>query len=337
MFPHLVAGPIVRYADLAPQFARLGRRPDRALWALGIWFLVVGMAKKVLLADPIAAHIVTPLWSRIPLLDTLEAWVALLGYNPAALLRFLGLFSDMALGLAAAASASACRQNFDARPIRRPASADFWRRWHMTLLALLAAATTSTSRWAATGSTGRLRTLRQPGADHAARRPLARRRLDLRAVGPLPRGLLLALTHLLAGFRERRRARRARRARSRWPLTFLAGARSAGCSSAPPTFRRPGCCSCASVGSVRRARGGNVDLLGVPTVVALLSVGCAIAWWVPDPLALAPATRAARGRPRSPWCSCSPSCASRRRAPSSTSSSRTRRPARPKPAPGPRP
>jgi D-alanyl-lipoteichoic acid acyltransferase DltB (MBOAT superfamily) len=73
MFPHLVAGPIVRYADMAPQFERLDRRPSEAAWVTGWWFLVVGMVKKVLIADPLATTFVTPLWNQAAMLDAMEA------------------------------------------------------------------------------------------------------------------------------------------------------------------------------------------------------------------------------------------------------------------------
>lgn len=130
MFPHLVAGPIVRYADLAPQFERLAPRPDRALCVVGVWFFVVGMAKKVLLADPIAATIVTPLWAQLPVLDTTEAWAAVLGYTLQIYFDFSG-YSDMAIGLAAMLGFR-FPQNFDA-PYRSRNIGEFWRRWHMSL------------------------------------------------------------------------------------------------------------------------------------------------------------------------------------------------------------
>ena len=130
MFPHLVAGPIVRYADMAPQFERLAPRPDRALWAMGVWFFAVGMAKKVLIADPIAARIVTPLWSQVPALDALDAWTAALGYTLQIYFDFSG-YSDMAIGLAALLGFR-FPQNFDA-PYQASNISDFWRRWHMSL------------------------------------------------------------------------------------------------------------------------------------------------------------------------------------------------------------
>ena len=130
MFPHLVAGPIVRYADLSPQFARPQERRDAEWWVMGWWFFVVGMAKKVLLADLLAAGFVTPLWHQIPQLDSGEAWLAVLAYTLQIYLDFSG-YSDMAIGLAFLLGFR-FPQNFDA-PYQAPNISEFWRRWHMSL------------------------------------------------------------------------------------------------------------------------------------------------------------------------------------------------------------
>jgi alginate O-acetyltransferase complex protein AlgI len=130
MFPHLVAGPIVRYADMAPQFERPSARPDRPAWVLGCWFFVLGMARKVLLADLLAAHFVTPLWHQAPHLDAGEAWLAVLAYTLQIYFDFSG-YSDMAIGLALLLGFR-FPQNFDA-PYQSANISEFWRRWHMSL------------------------------------------------------------------------------------------------------------------------------------------------------------------------------------------------------------
>jgi alginate O-acetyltransferase complex protein AlgI len=130
MFPHLVAGPIVRYADMAPQFSRLERRPQAGWWAMGLWFFVIGMARKVLVADVLAARFVTPLWSQPSRLDTAEAWLAVLAYTLQIYFDFSG-YSDMAIGLALLFGFR-FPQNFDA-PYQSANIAEFWRRWHMSL------------------------------------------------------------------------------------------------------------------------------------------------------------------------------------------------------------
>jgi alginate O-acetyltransferase complex protein AlgI len=130
MFPHLVAGPIVRYADMAPQFERLEPRPDPAAWVLGLWFFTVGMAKKVLVADMLAAGLVDPLWGQAARLDAGEAWLATLGYTLQIYYDFSG-YSDMAVGLAFLLGFR-FPQNFDS-PYQAVNISEFWRRWHMSL------------------------------------------------------------------------------------------------------------------------------------------------------------------------------------------------------------
>ena len=130
MFPHLVAGPIVRFADMAPQFERIERRPVPAAVVAGIWFFVMGMVKKVLVADPIAAWVVDPLWGQVASLDAAEAWLATLGYTLQIYFDFSG-YSDMAVGLAFLLGFR-FPQNFGA-PYQARNISDFWRRWHMSL------------------------------------------------------------------------------------------------------------------------------------------------------------------------------------------------------------
>jgi len=130
MFPHLVAGPIVRYADMDDQFANLPPRPEASLWSEGIWLLVLGMAKKVLVADTIAAGIVAPLWGRPESLNFIEAWSAALGYTAQIYFDF-SAYSDMAVGLALMIGLR-FPQNFNS-PYQSENISAFWRRWHMSL------------------------------------------------------------------------------------------------------------------------------------------------------------------------------------------------------------
>jgi len=130
MFPHLVAGPIVRYADLAPQFADRPRSLAPEWWVAGCWFFVVGMVKKVLVADVLAAQFVAPLWHQVPQLDTAEAWLAVLAYTLQIYFDFSG-YSDMAIGLAFLLGFR-FPQNFNA-PYQAANIGEFWRRWHMSL------------------------------------------------------------------------------------------------------------------------------------------------------------------------------------------------------------
>ena len=130
MFPHLVAGPIVRYADMAGQFERLAPRPRADEWVVGLWMFGLGMAKKVLVADVLARSLVDPLWASSAALDTGEAWLAALGYTAQIYFDFSG-YSDMAVGLALLLGFR-FPQNFDS-PYKSASIAEFWRRWHMSL------------------------------------------------------------------------------------------------------------------------------------------------------------------------------------------------------------
>lgn len=130
MFPHLVAGPIVRYADMDDQFRRLPERPTGPEWTEGIWFFVLGLAKKVLIADTVAAGLVTPFFARTHELQFFDAWGAALAYTVQIYFDFSG-YSDMAVGLALLLGIR-FPQNFDS-PYKAENISAFWRRWHMSL------------------------------------------------------------------------------------------------------------------------------------------------------------------------------------------------------------
>ncbi len=127
-FPHLVAGPIVRYAKLRPQLATLQRfDPDE--FRAGLLLFSLGLAKKVLVADGIAAY-VNPLLAQPGELGFFTGWAAILGFSFQIYFDFSG-YSDMALGLAQMLGIQ-LPWNFD-RPYRAASPIEFWRRWHVTL------------------------------------------------------------------------------------------------------------------------------------------------------------------------------------------------------------
>ena len=131
LFPHLIAGPIVRFADLAGQL----RWPRRALTsraaAIGTFFLACGLAKKLLIADWLAPH-VDRLFADPGQLGLVSAWAAAVGYSLQLYFDFSG-YSDMAIGLAWLIGFR-FPQNFNS-PFKAANIADFWRRWHMSLSA----------------------------------------------------------------------------------------------------------------------------------------------------------------------------------------------------------
>jgi len=132
-FPHLIAGPIILYRDVLPQFvARTVRKFDHANVALGITFFVAGLIKKVAIADWIASY-ATPVFDAAatgtaPTL--IEAWGGALAYTLQLYFDFSG-YSDMAIGLGLMFNIR-LPVNFNS-PYKAVNIVDFWRRWHITL------------------------------------------------------------------------------------------------------------------------------------------------------------------------------------------------------------
>ncbi len=133
MFPQLVAGPIVRYAKLDEQLDALPARPHRGLLVTGASLFILGLAKKILVADTVA-RFVEPLWADPHALTTVQAWYAALGYTIQLYFDFSG-YSDMAIGLGAM-MALRFPINFNA-PYQAVNISDFWRRWHISLSTFL--------------------------------------------------------------------------------------------------------------------------------------------------------------------------------------------------------
>jgi D-alanyl-lipoteichoic acid acyltransferase DltB (MBOAT superfamily) len=132
LFPHLIAGPIVRHNELVPQLALDPRRAG--LWrrtAIGLVLFTLGLAKKVLLADKLA-EIVDPLFAdaaRTPL-ALIDAWNAALAFAFQLFLDF-SAYTEMAIGIALMFGLL-LPENFR-RPYLATDLRDFWRRWHISL------------------------------------------------------------------------------------------------------------------------------------------------------------------------------------------------------------
>jgi D-alanyl-lipoteichoic acid acyltransferase DltB (MBOAT superfamily) len=134
-FPQAIAGPIARWNEVIHQF---GRRVFAPGWqqqaALGIAFVVIGLAQKLLLADPLG-KIVDPIYHRAAAGAVTDgsAWLAM-AFAWQVFFDFSG-YSDMAIGLALIFGVQLPR-NFDA-PFRASSMVEFWQRWHMTLARFL--------------------------------------------------------------------------------------------------------------------------------------------------------------------------------------------------------
>lgn len=127
MFPQLIAGPIVRYADVQDQLA--DRSVTTADFSEGVMRFVVGLGKKVLLANQMGA-----VWSDIYALggdvSALMAWTGAIAYTFQIYFDFSG-YSDMAIGLGRMFGFK-FPENFR-YPYQSVSITDFWRRWHITL------------------------------------------------------------------------------------------------------------------------------------------------------------------------------------------------------------
>lgn len=127
MFPQLIAGPIVRYSDVQDQLAE--RSVTTADFSEGIMRFVVGLGKKVLLANQMGA-----VWTQIYALggdiSALMAWTGAAAYTFQIYFDFSG-YSDMAIGLGRMFGFK-FPENFR-YPYESVSITDFWRRWHITL------------------------------------------------------------------------------------------------------------------------------------------------------------------------------------------------------------
>lgn len=131
-FPQLIAGPIVHHAEIMPQLANAPKRDFHADFAVGISIFIVGLFKKVVVADALAVYADAGygmVKSGLPL-DTVSAWITVLCYALQLYYDFSG-YSDMAVGLGRMFGIR-LPLNFDS-PYKAASIIDFWRRWHMTL------------------------------------------------------------------------------------------------------------------------------------------------------------------------------------------------------------
>ena len=128
LFPQLIAGPIIKYKDLDDQLENRTHSPEQ--FASGVQVFVVGLAKKVLIANNLGqlwdAYLATPLTE----LSTLGAWLGILAFSFQLYFDFSG-YSDMAVGLGRMLGFEIMR-NFNYPYISKSVT-EFWRRWHISL------------------------------------------------------------------------------------------------------------------------------------------------------------------------------------------------------------
>ncbi len=128
-FPHLVAGPIVRPAQMLPQLAA-APRADAAMQARGLWRIATGLAKKIVIGDYLAQAIVNRVFATPERFTALEVLIATYAYAIQIYSDFSG-YTDVAIG-SAALFGYVLPENFAAPYLSRDLQ-EFWRRWHISL------------------------------------------------------------------------------------------------------------------------------------------------------------------------------------------------------------
>lgn len=129
-FPHLIAGPVLHHKEMMPQFdAEQNYRPQLSNLSIGLTIFTIGLAKKVLIADSLAAY-ASPFFNQPDMPGIFVAWGGALAYTFQLYFDFSG-YSDMAIGLSRMFGVQ-LPLNFNS-PYKARNIAEFWRRWHMTL------------------------------------------------------------------------------------------------------------------------------------------------------------------------------------------------------------
>jgi alginate O-acetyltransferase complex protein AlgI len=136
-FPHLVAGPIIHWREVMPQFRMLGRTDGLSfassayvsLLIEGATLFSIGLLKKLMIADQLSVFVDLG-YKAVPSLGFVDGWLLSLAYTFQLYFDFSG-YADMAVGMSLLFGIR-LPLNFDS-PYRAASIQDFWRRWHMTL------------------------------------------------------------------------------------------------------------------------------------------------------------------------------------------------------------
>lgn len=128
LFPQLVAGPIVKYHDIAGQLSNRTISLDKVLY--GVRRFIIGLAKKVLIANTLGVAADAIFAQPVTNFDALTAWAGALAYSLQLFYDFSG-YSDMAIGLGAMFGFKFF-ENFNYPYISKSVS-EFWQRWHISL------------------------------------------------------------------------------------------------------------------------------------------------------------------------------------------------------------
>lgn len=130
LFPKLIAGPIVRYQEIADQITDRSANENTDNRLTGFYRFVIGLSKKVLIANQMGKLADCVFVLDFNTLDTYTAWIGILAYTFQIYFDFSG-YSDMAIGLGKMLGFR-FPENFN-NPYVSQSITEFWRRWHMTL------------------------------------------------------------------------------------------------------------------------------------------------------------------------------------------------------------
>lgn len=128
-FPPLLAGPVVRAADMLPQI-KANNPVTRAMVSEGLFLIIAGLIKKVVIADYISGNFVDRIFENPHLYSGFENVMGAIGFTLQIYCDFSG-YSDMAIGIALLLGYR-FRDNFDF-PFKSQNPTEFWRRWHISL------------------------------------------------------------------------------------------------------------------------------------------------------------------------------------------------------------
>ena len=130
LFPELVAGPIVRYNEIADQI--IDRKDQETIdnKLSGLYRFIIGLSKKVLIANVLGAEADKIFDSSFQLINTTDAWIGITAYTFQIYFDFSG-YSDMAIGIAKMLGFT-FPENFNS-PYTSQSITEFWQRWHITL------------------------------------------------------------------------------------------------------------------------------------------------------------------------------------------------------------
>lgn len=128
-FPPLLAGPVVRAKDMLPQI-KANPIASRIMASEGIYLIILGLVKKVIIADYISGNFVDRIFDNPALYSGFENLMATFGFTVQLYCDFSG-YSDIAIGLALLLGYR-FKENFNA-PFKAQNPTEFWRRWHISL------------------------------------------------------------------------------------------------------------------------------------------------------------------------------------------------------------